>query len=151
MTELARRIEDAADADPDELARRGIELLLEGVRASLERFRVRMDHFFLEHTLHETGAIDEALERLEREGALYEHEGALWMRTTSWGDDKDRVLRRSNGDTPTSPRTSRITCTSAAASTTARSTYGGPTTTATSTGCAPPGRPSAAIRTRSRS
>jgi arginyl-tRNA synthetase len=98
VTELAHRIDGAADADPDELARRGIELLLEGVRASLERFRVRMDDFFLEHTLHEAGAIDEALERLGREGALYEHEGAVWMRTTSWGDDKDRVLRRSNGD-----------------------------------------------------
>ena len=98
VAELAGRIESAADADPDALARRGIELMVEGVRGSLERFRVRMDKYFLEHTLHETGAIDEALGLLEREGALYQHEGALWMRTTRWGDDKDRVLRRSNGD-----------------------------------------------------
>jgi arginyl-tRNA synthetase len=98
VTTLAGRLQGAADADPEELARRGIELMLEGVRASLERFRVRMDEFFSERALHEAGAIDEALELLRREDALYEHDGALWMRTTRWGDDKDRVLRRSNGD-----------------------------------------------------
>jgi arginyl-tRNA synthetase len=98
VTELAERIEGAAEADPDEVARRGIELMVAGVRVTLERFRVRMDEFFSERTLHEAGAIDEALERLEAEGCLYRHDGALWMRTTRYGDDKDRVLRRSNGD-----------------------------------------------------
>jgi arginyl-tRNA synthetase len=95
VAELARRIDGAADADPDELARRGIELMLEGVRGSLERFRVHMDRFFSERTLHEDGAVQAALDRLE---GLYEHEGALWLRTTAHGDDKDRVLRRSNGE-----------------------------------------------------
>ena len=51
-------IDGAADADPDELAQRGIELMLEGVRASLERFRVHMDRFFSERALHERGAIE---------------------------------------------------------------------------------------------
>ena len=94
VRELAGRIEGAGDADPDELARRGIDLMLEGVRASLERFRVRMDHFFSERTLHEEGAIEAALERLD----TYQHEGALWLRTTAYGTDKDSVLRRSNGE-----------------------------------------------------
>jgi arginyl-tRNA synthetase len=94
VRELADRIEGAADMDPDELALKGIELMLEGVRASLERFRVRMDHFFSERTLHASGAIEAALERLD----TYEHDGALWLRTTAYGTDKDSVLRRSNGD-----------------------------------------------------
>jgi arginyl-tRNA synthetase len=98
VTELAGRIDGAADADPDELARRGIELLVAGVRATLERFRVSMDKYFSERSLHESGAIEEALRRLEEQGHVYEHEGALWLRTTSFGDDKDRVLRRSNGE-----------------------------------------------------
>jgi arginyl-tRNA synthetase len=94
VRELAERIDGAAEADPDELARRAIELMLEGVRASLERFRVRMDDFFSERTLHESGAIEAALERLD----TYEHDGALWLRTTAYGTDKDSVLRRSNGE-----------------------------------------------------
>jgi arginyl-tRNA synthetase len=94
VRKLAERIDGAADADPEEVARRAIELVAEGVRASLERFRVRMDEFFSERRLHEDGAIEEALERLD----VYEHDGALWLRTTAYGADKDSVLRRSNGE-----------------------------------------------------
>ena len=72
--------------------------MLEGVRATLGRFRVSMDEYFSERSLHDSGAIEDALRRLEEQGTSYEHEGALWLRTTSFGDDKDRVLRRSNGD-----------------------------------------------------
>jgi arginyl-tRNA synthetase len=94
VTELAERIEAAAESDPAEVARQGIERMLEGVRASLDRFRVHMDRFFSERTLHE-GAIEAAVERLDD---VYEHDGALWLRTTAHGDAKDRVLRRSNGE-----------------------------------------------------
>jgi len=90
---LAAAIDGAAEADPDEVAIRGIELVLKGVRASLERLRVRMDRFFAEHELH--GVVDETLGRLN---GVYEAEGALWLRTTDHGDDKDRVLRRSTGE-----------------------------------------------------
>jgi arginyl-tRNA synthetase len=96
VVELAERIDGAADADPDELALRGIGLMLEGVRSTLGRFRVHMDEFFSERTLHERGEIEAAVKRLG--GAVYEHDGALWLRTTAHGDDKDRVLRRSNGE-----------------------------------------------------
>jgi arginyl-tRNA synthetase len=95
VIELAERIEGAADKDPSELARIGIELLLEGVRATLGRFHVHMDEFFSERSLHERGEVDAAIHRLED---VYEHDGALWLRTSSHGDDKDRVLRRSNGE-----------------------------------------------------
>ena len=92
---LADRIDGAAQADADELARRGIELMLEGVRTTLDRFRVRMDRFFSERSLHESGELKAALERLD---GVYEHDGAVWLRTTRYGDDKDRVLRRSSGE-----------------------------------------------------
>jgi arginyl-tRNA synthetase len=92
---LAERIEGAADADPDELARRGIELMLEDIEATLRRFRVHMDRFFSERSLYESGAVERELEKLD---GVYESEGALWLRTTAAGDDKDRVLRRSTGE-----------------------------------------------------
>ena len=95
VTELAERIEGAAGAEPDELAHRGIDLMLEGVRAALARFRVHMDEFFTERSLHESGEVEAAVGRLKD---VYEHDGALWLRTTAHGDDKDRVLRRSNGE-----------------------------------------------------
>jgi arginyl-tRNA synthetase len=95
VTELAARIPDAADLDPDELARRGIELMLEDVREALARFRVHMDDFFSERTLHAQGEVQKAVDRLD---GVYEHDGALWLRTSAQGDDKDRVLRRSNGE-----------------------------------------------------
>jgi arginyl-tRNA synthetase len=95
VVELAGRIDGAADMEPGELASRGIELMLEGVRATLGRFRVHMDEFFSERTLHDRGEIDAAIKRLKD---VYEHDGALWLRTSAHGDDKDRVLRRSNGE-----------------------------------------------------
>jgi arginyl-tRNA synthetase len=95
VAELAERIEGAAELDPDELAQRGVELMLEGIRASFDRFRVRMDRFFSERSLQESGEVEAAIERVE---GVYEHDGALWLRTSEHGDDKDRVLRRSNGE-----------------------------------------------------
>ena len=98
VADLAASIEDSARADPDDLARRGVELMLEQIRVSLERFRVSMDRFSSEHELHESGHIERAIGLLEQRGHVYRHEGALWLRTTSFGDDKDRVLRRSTGE-----------------------------------------------------
>jgi arginyl-tRNA synthetase len=95
VTELAEQIDDAATGDPDEVALRGIDLLLEGVERTLARFRVGMDLFFHERDLHESGAVEPVLAELD---GTYEHDGALWLRTTAYGDDKDRVLRRSNGE-----------------------------------------------------
>jgi arginyl-tRNA synthetase len=98
--ELAERIRGEG-VDPSDLAaitRRGVELMLERIRATLERYRVSFDTWFSERELHETGEVDAALERLQQEGHIYSSEGATWFRTTSFGDDKDRVLRRSSGE-----------------------------------------------------
>jgi arginyl-tRNA synthetase len=98
VTELAERLEGAADADPDELAVRAIELMLEDVRRTLDRFRVRIDGFFSERSLHERGAIERVIGLLEEREQVYPLEGAVWLRTTTFGDDKDRVLMRSTGE-----------------------------------------------------
>ena len=95
VTELAGRIEGAADADVDELARRGIELMLEGINATLERFGVHMDRFASERELYESGAVERTLAGLDH---VYPSEGATWLRTSAFGDDKDRVLKRSSGE-----------------------------------------------------
>jgi arginyl-tRNA synthetase len=100
VRELAEQIPGAADADVEELTRRGVELVVAGIRATLEAYRVEFDRWFTERTLHEgsPSAIERAYERLEQEGHLYRSEGALWLRTTTFGDDKDRVLQRSSGE-----------------------------------------------------
>jgi arginyl-tRNA synthetase len=98
VAELAGRIPGAAEAEVDELARKGVELMLEGVRATLARFRVHHDHYYSERSLHERGAVDRALAVLEENEQVYPSEGAVWLRSTSFGDDKDRVLMRSSGE-----------------------------------------------------
>jgi len=95
VARLAERIESAADADLEELAVRGVELMLEEIRHTLERFRVHMDRFFSERSLHDSGAVERALDEVD---GIYESEDAVWLRTTAAGDDKDRVLRRSTGE-----------------------------------------------------
>jgi arginyl-tRNA synthetase len=90
---------EAVHSHAEALARRGVEAMLEGVRATLERFGVRMDRFTSERSNHERGAVGAALERLEQRGHVYRQDGALWLRSTALGDDKDRVLVRSSGET----------------------------------------------------
>ena len=77
---------------------RGIEEVLKEVRATLERFGVRFDNWFSERSLYAKGEVEKALAELEKRGHTYRHEDALWLRTTDFGDDKDRVLIRSNGE-----------------------------------------------------
>ncbi|MDO9377849.1 MAG: arginine--tRNA ligase [Nocardioidaceae bacterium] len=76
----------------------GYALQLASQQAALDSFRTHFDVWFSERSLHDSGAVDHALEVLEKQGHLFEDGGALWMRTTTFGDDKDRVLRRSNGE-----------------------------------------------------
>jgi arginyl-tRNA synthetase len=104
VAQLAEQIPDAADRDVDELARAGVEILMAGIRATLERYRVRFDRWFLERSLYESdppepSAWDRAREQLIADGHTYEHDGALWLRTTALaGDEKDRPLVRSTGE-----------------------------------------------------
>jgi arginyl-tRNA synthetase len=100
VKELADEIAGSGDMDLDELARRAVELMVARIRATLEAYRVHFDTWFTERTLHDgaPSAIEIALKRLEEEGHLYRSEGAVWLRTTTFGDDKDRVLIRSSGE-----------------------------------------------------
>jgi arginyl-tRNA synthetase len=97
---LADEIPGAADMDLDDLVPKGVALVVAGIRATLDAYRVTFDRWFTERTLHEgsPSAIDRALKQLEEQGHLYRSEGALWLRTTAFGDDKDRVLIRSTGE-----------------------------------------------------
>ncbi|MET0559874.1 MAG: arginine--tRNA ligase [Solirubrobacterales bacterium] len=100
VAELAERIaaEGIDPTDRDAVGARGIELVLEQVRGTLERFGVEFDNWASEKTLYERGEVESALNELERRGHTYRSEDALWLRTTEFGDDKDRVLIRSNGE-----------------------------------------------------
>jgi arginyl-tRNA synthetase len=100
VAELAQKIA-AEGIDPDDLeavGARAIELMIDAVRATLSRFGVEMDTWFSERSLVEKGDVKSALAKLEAGGHTYQHEGALWLRTTTFGDDKDRVLIRSDGE-----------------------------------------------------
>ena len=68
------------------------------IRATLERFRVHFDSWFLERSLYEDGSVERAIERVRAAGHTYERDGALWLRSSELGDDKDRVIVRSNGE-----------------------------------------------------
>ena len=98
--ELAQRmrVEGIEPADTEAIGRRGVELVLEGVRATLERFGVGFDGWFSERDLYSSGEVEAALETLERRGHTYRSEGALWLRSSAFGDDKDRVLVRAAGE-----------------------------------------------------
>jgi arginyl-tRNA synthetase len=71
--------------------------MLAGIKQTLARLGVEFDVWFSERTLHDTGAIAETVEELRARGVVEERDGAVWLRTTQFGDDKDRPLIRSNG------------------------------------------------------
>jgi len=70
---------------------------IDDIRAALARARVRFDTFFSEKSLYESGAVEELVEELEERGHVYESEGALWLASSRFGDDKDRVLIKGDG------------------------------------------------------
>jgi arginyl-tRNA synthetase len=75
----------------------GLKVILDDIRQDLEEFGVTYDQWYSERALVEAGAADRAIERLTKSGHTYEKEGALWFRSTDYGDEKDRVLVRENG------------------------------------------------------
>jgi arginyl-tRNA synthetase len=75
----------------------GVELMFAEIKQSLHDFGVDFDVYFHEDNLHKSGAVDRAVQRLTELGNTYEKEGALWLRTEKFGDDKDRVVIRSDG------------------------------------------------------
>ncbi len=100
VAELAAELA-AAGADPgdlDALARLGTEAMRRRIAATLERFGVTFDTWFSERTLHESGKVADAIAELRARGHVYERDGAVWLRTSAFGDDKDRVLVRAGGE-----------------------------------------------------
>jgi arginyl-tRNA synthetase len=77
----------------------GLSLVLSDIREDLQEFGVTYDEWYSERSLTESGAVTRALERLKASGHAYERDGALWFRATDFGDEKDRVLVRDNGQT----------------------------------------------------
>jgi len=100
VAELAVQLdqEGIEPSDLDSLATRGMALMTVRVEETLRRYNVVYDTWFSERSLHESGAVERALSDLREAGHIYESEGATWLRTTDFGDDKDRVLIRSEGD-----------------------------------------------------
>ena len=111
VTEIAEKVvaDSIADGEPDPrelpdeqaleaFRSRGVELMFAEIKSSLHDFRSDFDVFFHEDSLHESGAVSKAIERLRERGVVYEKEGALWLRTTDFGDDKDRVIVKSDGE-----------------------------------------------------
>jgi len=76
----------------------GKERMLKEIRECLANFRVTFDLWFKESSLYASGKIDRTLQLLEDKGLLYEQDGAVWVKTSSFGDDKDRVLRKNDGE-----------------------------------------------------
>ncbi|MEA5113724.1 MAG: arginine--tRNA ligase [Geobacteraceae bacterium] len=80
-------------------AKIGGDVILKGIRQDLADFGVVHDTWFSEQTLFDSGKVDDSIRHMREKGLLYEKEGALWFRTTDFGDDKDRVVVRGNGVT----------------------------------------------------
>jgi len=103
VAELGERIAaetPEAAADPQLLRARGVELMLESIKETLSRARVRYDTWSSEQELHDADAINSAIADLRDRNLVYDTDGAVWLRTSEFGDDKDRVLIRADG-TPT--------------------------------------------------
>ena len=100
VLELAERIPNAGSDDIGVVAERGVQLLLDRIRASMAAIGVQFDVWFSEGSLHrgEPSAVQRAFEQLEARGESYRSEGALWLRTSAHGQSKDDVLERSTGE-----------------------------------------------------
>jgi arginyl-tRNA synthetase len=105
ITEIAERVlaehPEVVDQDDDRaresMRAYGVPLMFEEIKQTLEDFRVPFDVWFHEFDLHASGAVEKAIDRLTELGNIYEKDGARWLATEQFGDDKDRVIVRSNG------------------------------------------------------
>ncbi|MEY4944441.1 MAG: hypothetical protein RL384_385 [Actinomycetota bacterium] len=76
----------------------GVELMFQQIRESLHEFGVDFDVYFHENSLYESKAVERSIERLREMGHIFEEDGAIWLRSTTFGDDRDRVIIKSDGD-----------------------------------------------------
>ncbi|CAN5492910.1 arginine--tRNA ligase [soil metagenome] len=95
----AAAISDLPRAEAQEVFRDiGVTLMFGEIKASLHDFGVDFDVYTHENTLHESGAVERAIARLDKLGHIFEADGATWLRTTEFGDDKDRVIIKKDGE-----------------------------------------------------
>ena len=93
-----REFTASGDADDlDSIRQFAVAYLRHEQDLDLKAFSVQFDHYFLESGLYTTGKVDDTVKRLQNSGKTYEKDGALWLTTTEFGDDKDRVMRKSDG------------------------------------------------------
>ena len=76
----------------------GVDLMFGEIRESLHDFGVDFDVYFHENSLYESGAVDKAISRLRELGHIFEEDGAIWLRSSTFGDDRDRVVIKSDGE-----------------------------------------------------
>ncbi|MCI7551587.1 MAG: arginine--tRNA ligase, partial [Arcanobacterium sp.] len=76
----------------------GVNLMFDEIKHELRDFRVDFDVFFHEDSLHKSGAVAQAIDALDAKGVIFERDGAKWIRSTEFGDDKDRVIIKSDGE-----------------------------------------------------
>ena len=100
VTGLVAKLANASAMEPAELGRAAVAVMMGQIAVSLSEFRVEFDSWSYESALHEgdRSPVAHTLSILEAQGHTYRSEGALWLRSTDYGDDKDRVLLRSNGE-----------------------------------------------------
>ncbi|MDO5025477.1 MAG: arginine--tRNA ligase [Trueperella sp.] len=107
ITDIAEQVTAAATTNPAELPdeqaveyfrEHGVALMFDEIKQELANFRVEFDVYFHEDSLHESGAVDQAVEQLREKKVIFESEGAVWLRSTDFGDDKDRVIYKSDGN-----------------------------------------------------
>ena len=97
LTMVPDALEHPEDEAQEVFRSHGVDLMFNEIKQSLHDFGVHFDVYFHENHLHETGAVQHAIDRLRELGHVYEEEGAMWLRTTEFGDDKDRVIIKSDG------------------------------------------------------
>ena len=90
-------LDEDLDSCLDFFIEQAVSRIFSGIKEDLSLFRVHFDNWFSERTLHESGYVEETIEELKAKGVIYEKDGALWFRTSDFGDEKDRVVKRSNG------------------------------------------------------
>jgi arginyl-tRNA synthetase len=88
----------AADTRHESFREAAYKVQLAQQQGVLDTFNTHFDVWFSERPLHEAGAVEHAIEKLRTQGHIFDSEGAIWLRTTDFGDDKDRVITKANGD-----------------------------------------------------
>jgi len=97
--EHGEKIADMPEKESTEICfQKGLKVITDNIANTLNLFNVSMEEYFSEKSLYENGDVPASLEYLKERGFIYEKDGALWFKSTDFGDDKDRVVKRSNGE-----------------------------------------------------